>query len=136
EVEVGALPACHVDPRLVRQALVNLFSNALKFTRTSRPARIEIGTRVIDGEEMICVADNGVGFDQKHADEIFKVFSRLHGQDYEGTGVGLAIVEQVVRRHGGKLVVSSRENEGTCFCLTLWEAGQSGITDEGERIED
>ncbi len=121
EVEIGDLPACQADPVLLKQVFINLLSNAFKFTRTREVAHIEIETtRTDDGELFYSVRDNGVGFDPDHADNLFGVFQRLHSQeDYEGTGVGLAIVERIVKRHGGRIYAESQVDKGASFHFTI-----------------
>lgn len=121
ELVIGDLPVCRVDPVLVTQVLVNLLSNALKFTRQREVARIEVGSRQAQSGEQVCfVRDNGVGFDMRYAKKLFGVFERLHGvQEYEGTGIGLAIVQRIIQRHGGRIWAESAVNEGATFFFTL-----------------
>lgn len=108
------------DPSLIRQVLVNLLSNAVKFTRERRPAVIEMGSCIEGGDRIYYVKDNGVGFDMRYHDKLFGVFERLHHEeDYEGTGVGLAIVQRVIHRHGGRIWAESALNEGAAFYFTL-----------------
>lgn len=120
EIMMGNLGECEADPILIKQVWVNLLSNALKFTRQRERARIEIDAHYEDGECIYCVRDNGVGFDPDQADRLFGVFQRLHSEDeYEGTGVGLAVVERVVRRHGGRIWAEAEPNKGATFFFTL-----------------
>jgi len=121
EISVGELPLCQGDPVLLRQVWVNLLSNALKFTRQREVARIEIGCQTnADGEQVYFVKDNGVGFDMQYAGKLFGVFQRLHRtEEYEGTGVGLAIVQRIVHRHGGRVWAEAAPGEGATFCFTL-----------------
>jgi two-component system sensor histidine kinase/response regulator len=120
EIRVGHFPNCEADPSLLEQVFVNLLSNAFKFTRDRNPAEIEIGSFERHGEEILFVRDNGAGFDMKHAGKLFGVFQRLHStSEFEGTGVGLSIVQQIVTRHGGRIWVDSAPNEGTTFYFTL-----------------
>jgi len=122
------LPECEADPSLLRQIFVNLISNSIKFSRTQKEPVIEIGHVnhfVEDGlsHSYFYVKDNGVGFDMKFYDKLFGVFQRLHrAEDYEGTGVGLAIVERIVKKHGGNVWAESAVGEGTTFFFTLGES--------------
>jgi light-regulated signal transduction histidine kinase (bacteriophytochrome) len=120
EIVVGDLPLCRADPTLVKQVYVNLLSNAIKFTRPRAVARIEIGTEPCEGCVAYYVKDNGVGFDPEQAEHLFGVFQRLHSEDeYEGTGVGLAIVERIVKRHGGRVWADAAVDQGATFYFTL-----------------
>jgi two-component system sensor histidine kinase/response regulator len=120
ELRVGQFPDFEADPSLLEQVFVNLLSNAFKFTRHRNPAEIEIGSFERHGEMIMFVRDNGAGFDMKHAGKLFGVFQRLHStSEFEGTGVGLSIVQQIVTRHGGRIWVDSAPNEGTTFYFTL-----------------
>lgn len=126
EFVIGELPPCEADPVLLKQVWVNLLSNAIKFTRHCDNTRIEIGASTT-GEDtssagcaVYFVRDNGVGFDEQQADKLFRVFQRLHGEeDYEGTGVGLAIVERIIRRHGGRVWAHGEEDKGATFSFML-----------------
>ncbi len=117
---VHPLPAAYGDPSLVRQVLVNLISNSVKFTRNRETALIEIGGSVNGNECRYYVKDNGTGFDMKYADKLFGVFQRLHSQnEFEGTGVGLAIVHRVIQKHAGRIWVESAVDIGTTFTFTI-----------------
>ena len=120
EIQCDNLPPCEGDPSLLKQIWVNLLSNALKYTRKREHAEIEIGCRSENGERIYFVRDNGTGFDMRYATKLFGVFQRLHRQeDYEGTGVGLAIIQRIVHRHGGRIWADARENHGATFSFTL-----------------
>ncbi len=120
EVEIApGLEACG-DPTLVGILLANLIGNAWKFTRRTEGARIEIGQREVEGERAFYIADNGAGFDMKYAGKLFGAFQRLHGVDeFEGTGIGLATVQRVLNRHGGRIWTEARVGEGATFFFTL-----------------
>jgi light-regulated signal transduction histidine kinase (bacteriophytochrome) len=135
EIVIGDLPFCNGDPTLLHQVWTNLLSNAAKYTRKQELARIEIGSRaeprlVADGQPMApdiasfetvySVKDNGAGFDMKYATKLFGVFQRLHrAADFEGTGVGLAFVQRIVQRHGGRIWADAKPNQGATFFFTL-----------------
>jgi len=125
--QVHPLPAAECDNALVKQVFRNLFSNALKFTRQRAETVIEVGHRVEDGQNVYFVRDNGVGFDMKYADKLFGVFQRLHLQEeFEGTGVGLATVQRIVLKHGGRIWAQAELNGGATFSFTL-RRSQSGV---------
>jgi light-regulated signal transduction histidine kinase (bacteriophytochrome) len=137
EFVVGNLGTADVDPALMKQALANLLSNAIKFTRGKDPAVIEIG--IVDKGNAsdagaYYVKDNGAGFDMKYYDKLFGVFQRLHSHaDYPGTGVGLAIVQRVIHRHGGRIWADSTPGLGSAFYFTLHNdrgEGRDAIRDE------
>jgi signal transduction histidine kinase len=125
DIRIGVLPDCQADPVLLKQVFVNLLSNALKFTSQRQVAVIEVGSRHDDGETVYFVKDNGVGFNMAYADKLFGVFQRLHpAEDYEGTGVGLAIAQRIIHRHGGRIWAEAVVNQGATFSFTL--AGEVG----------
>lgn len=117
---VHSLPPAVGDRALLRQVFLNLLENAFKFTRTRDPAHIEIGHGEHAGHKVYFVRDNGVGFDPRYADKLFGVFQRLHRADeYEGTGVGLALVQRIVHRHGGHVWAEGAVNEGATIYFSL-----------------
>jgi light-regulated signal transduction histidine kinase (bacteriophytochrome) len=120
EWRIAKLPFAACDAGLMRQVFTNLFSNAVKYTRPRPKAVIEVGeTRMPEGTA-IFVRDNGVGFSMKYADKLFGVFQRLHrSQDFEGTGVGLAAVARIIRRHGGRIWAEAELDRGATFYFTL-----------------
>jgi light-regulated signal transduction histidine kinase (bacteriophytochrome) len=120
ELRLAPVPEAFGDPALLRQVLANLLSNALKFTaKVDRPV-IELGAVASSGDTAYFVRDNGAGFDMAFANQLFGVFHRLHGADeFEGTGVGLAIVRRIVERHGGRVWAEGRVGEGATFYFTL-----------------
>ncbi|MEW6421206.1 MAG: ATP-binding protein [Deinococcota bacterium] len=117
--QVGELPHVYADPLLLRQILAHLLHNALKFTRGRDPAQIEVGGEERTGDVIIWVRDNGVGFDPAQASRLFQVFTRLHGEAYEGSGVGLANVRRLVHRQGGQVWAEGQPGRGACFFFTL-----------------
>jgi light-regulated signal transduction histidine kinase (bacteriophytochrome) len=107
------------DPALLRNVLANLIGNAWKFTRTRDPALIRFEATAKDGETIYSISDNGIGFATKHEEELFVPFKRLHGNEFEGTGIGLATVARIVHRHGGRVWAKSEPGSGTTFFFTL-----------------
>ena len=122
EIVVGNLPACSADPALLKQVWMNLLSNAVKYTSRREAARIEVGGGPEDstGHSLYFVKDNGVGFDMRYVHKLFGVFQRLHlAEEYEGTGVGLAIVQRIIHRHGGRVWAEAQPDQGATFFFTL-----------------
>jgi PAS domain S-box-containing protein len=119
-VHVGELPESVGDPALLKQVWINLLSNAFKYTRHHAVALVEVGCSRESGEDIYFVRDNGTGFDMRYASKLFGVFQRLHrAEDYEGTGVGLAIVQRIIHRHGGRVWADAAVNRGATFFFTL-----------------
>lgn len=122
QIHQGILPSCQGDIALLKQVWINLLSNAIKYSRQKEEAIIEIGTKFSENEKetIYFVRDNGVGFDMHYIGKLFGVFQRLHrAEDFEGTGVGLAIVKRVIERHGGRIWAEAAVNQGATFYFTL-----------------
>jgi len=122
QLEIEALPPAQGDSAMMRQVFVNLLSNALKFSRSKETPCIKVGGSLQNGEAVYYVKDNGVGFDMQYADKLFGLFQRLHGvAEFEGTGIGLAIVKRIITRHGGRVWAEAKVNEGATFYFALPE---------------
>jgi PAS domain S-box-containing protein len=120
DLRIGEMPTSAGDPALLKQVWINLVSNALKYTRKRDPAIVKIGCTREQKEDVFFVRDNGTGFDMRFAGKLFGVFQRLHRtEDYEGTGVGLAIVQRVIHRHGGRVWAEAAVDRGATFYFTL-----------------
>ena len=120
DFKIDQLPEGFGDRSLIRQVFVNLFSNAVKYSRARKPAQVEVLGVAENGENIYCVRDNGVGFDMRYSDKLFGVFQRLHNLDeFEGTGVGLAIVKRVIDRHGGRVWADAEVDKGAAFYFSL-----------------
>ena len=125
-VDLGELPTIEADPTQMRQLLQNLIGNALKFSRPGEPPIVTVKARVLEASRqqpetcLFTVEDNGIGFDEKNVDRIFTMFQRLHGRnEFEGTGVGLAICRRIVERHGGDITADSEPGRGSKFIVKL-----------------
>jgi len=120
EVRIGQLPPALGDRLLFRQVFINLLSNAMKFTRGTDPAVIEVGSTASGDNNVFFVKDNGVGFDMRYVDKLFGVFQRLHAvNEFEGTGLGLAIVQRIVHRHGGRVWAEGVLGQGATIFFSL-----------------
>jgi len=114
----------NADSRLLRAALENLIGNAWKFSSKTDKPRIEIGSLSDDGRAVFYVRDNGAGFDMAYANKLFGAFQRLHsGNEYQGTGIGLATVQRIVHRHGGRIWADAKPGKGAAFYFTLESDG-------------
>ena len=120
EINIDTLPPAYGEPSLLNQVFINLISNAVKFTSRAERPSIKVGSTMQNGQIVYCVQDNGVGFDERYAEKLFGVFQRLHRvDDFEGTGVGLAIVHRIVTRHGGRVWAEGKPNAGATFYFTV-----------------
>ena len=120
EFKLGPLPAAYGDKRLITQVFQNLLSNAIKFTRRTDAPVIEVGYEKGSGEDIYFVRDNGVGFDMQHAQKLFGTFQRLHAaNEFEGSGIGLATVQRIIARHGGRVWAEAKPNDGATFYFAL-----------------
>jgi PAS domain S-box-containing protein len=120
QFNIKPLPRVRGDQGMIRQVFVNLLTNAIKFTKPKEAAVIEVGGYTEDSKNVYYVKDNGVGFDMQYKDKLFGVFQRLHsGEEFEGTGVGLSIVQRILNRHGGKIWAEGKVNEGATFYFAL-----------------
>ena len=118
--KIHPLPFMYADLNTIRQVWINLLSNAIKYSRTKEQPRIEVGYYKEEEQTVFYVKDNGVGFDEAYKDKLFKVFQRLHDAvEFEGTGVGLALVEKIISRHGGSVWAEGKEEEGASFYFSL-----------------
>jgi len=120
QVEIEPIPPTKGDSAMMHQVFFNLLANAIKFSRSREAAKIKVGCSIEGGEAVYYVKDNGVGFDMQYADKLFGVFQRLQGpEEFEGTGIGLAIVKRVITKHGGRVWAEGKVNEGATFYFSL-----------------
>ncbi len=134
EWKLGELPATDCDPALARIVFANLLSNAVKFTRPRTTAVIEIGETVVSGERVLFVRDNGAGFEMKYVGKLFGVFQRLHlEKDFEGTGVGLATVQRILLKHGGRIWAEAEVDKGATFYFTF--GGAEALNEQHVALE-
>lgn len=148
-IEVEELASLQIIPGQIRQVFQNILSNALKFSKKGQPPRICIwgewlddlnnsaSSNNVDKYYRIFIEDNGIGFNEIYLDKIFTIFQRLHGkQEYEGTGIGLAIVKKIIEKHDGMLQAKSKEGEGTTFIITLPSRHKTGTPDSALTEKD
>lgn len=120
QLDIEPLPAVYGDRALLQQVISNLLANSIKFTATRETTLIEVGFQEGKKEYIFHIKDNGVGFNMKYSDKLFGLFQRLHGQDeFDGTGVGLSIVQRIIRRHGGDIWAEGKVDEGATFYFSL-----------------
>ncbi|RWU03142.1 hypothetical protein DWB63_13015 [Pseudodesulfovibrio sp. S3] len=120
EIEIEPDLKTRADPHLVRLLMTNLVGNAWKFSSANEHPKVTFKAKTIDGTKWFVLRDNGAGFDMRYADKLFQAFSRLHTQDeFEGTGIGLAIVDRVIRKHGGQIRAEGEIGKGATFSFTL-----------------
>jgi light-regulated signal transduction histidine kinase (bacteriophytochrome) len=125
-IDIGTLPGTHGDSAMLRRVWTNLLGNAIKYTAPKPGAVIEIAATAGAGETIYFVRDTGVGFDMQYADKLFGVFQRLHGMEFPGTGIGLAIVKRIVTRHGGRVWAEGKVGDGAIFYFALpWQGDRS-----------
>jgi PAS domain S-box-containing protein len=131
EWHIEELPAVECDPGLMKQVFANLLANAVKYTRPRGVAVIEVGCLKTNGDTAVFVRDNGVGFSMKYADKLFGVFQRLHrAEEFEGTGVGLATVDRIVRKHGGHIWAEATVDKGATFYFTVSGLQQAAAAEQ------
>jgi two-component system sensor histidine kinase/response regulator len=120
QIKLNDLKAANCDPSLIRQVWVNLISNSIKYSSKKEKPLVEIGSTEAEGRTIYYVRDNGVGFDMRYYSKLFGVFQRLHKlSEFEGTGVGLALVHRIVTKHGGQVWAEAVIDEGATFYFTL-----------------
>jgi light-regulated signal transduction histidine kinase (bacteriophytochrome) len=128
EWKIADLPFVECDPVLIKQVFQNLLANALKFTRPRDRAVIEVSHREENGQPVIVIRDNGVGFSMKYTDKLFGVFQRLHRpEDFEGTGIGLATVYRIIQKHGGRVWAEAELDKGATFYFTVGDLEQTEV---------
>ena len=125
QLTLGDLPPGLADQSLLHQVMLNLLANAIKYSKPRKTAVIEVGGKDGENETIYYVKDNGIGFDERYAHKLYGVFQRLHGgEEYEGTGVGLAIVKRIIERHGGRVWAEGKVTGGATFYFALPKNGE------------
>jgi light-regulated signal transduction histidine kinase (bacteriophytochrome) len=124
-IDIGDLPVAHGDKAMLRRVWMNLLDNATKYASGKPDARIEVGATDGDGETIYHVRDNGAGFEMQYAGKLFGMFQRLHGTEFPGTGIGLAIVKKIITRHGGRIWAAGKVGEGATFYFALPKGGSA-----------
>src|SRR5690606_37875660 len=120
DIKVSELPSAMVDRALLNQVWINLISNAIKYSGKKEKPTVEIGASQNQEEITYYIKDNGAGFDMLYADKLFGTFQRLHDNtEFEGTGIGLAIVKRIITKHGGRIWADAKPEEGACFYFTI-----------------
>jgi light-regulated signal transduction histidine kinase (bacteriophytochrome) len=136
EIDVQDLAPCQGDRALLKEVLLNLLENALKFTRPRKTAQIRVGCTETEGQTVYFVQDNGVGFAMAASEALFVAFHRVHkSSDFEGTGIGLALARRIIDRHGGRIWAEGEVNKGANFRFTLagQAAGEDGAAAKASR---
>jgi light-regulated signal transduction histidine kinase (bacteriophytochrome) len=134
EWKIHSLPFVECDPALMEVVFTNLLSNAVKYSRPRERAVIEVGSIEENGHRVIFVRDNGVGFSMKYADKLFGVFQRLHrAEDFQGTGVGLATVQRILHKHGGRIWANAELDKGACFYFTVGTSSAQSVSQSIEK---
>ena len=137
QLTIKDLPPAYGDLSLINQVLVNFLANAIKFTKSRKNAIIEVGGWIKGMETVYYVKDNGIGFDERYTHHLFGAFQRLHSsEEYEGTGIGLAIVHRVIQRHGGRVWAEGKVGQGATFYFTLPKHVEEGLSDSGEPAKE
>jgi len=119
-IDIGNLPEIFGDAAMLREVVANLLANSVKFTRQKKAAVVKVGASVENNENVFSIRDNGVGFDMTYKDKLFNVFQRLHAVDeFEGTGIGLALVQRIIHRHGGRVWAEGKVGDGAVFWFSF-----------------
>ncbi len=126
KMKINTVPSAFGDESLIREVLTNFISNAIKFSKNEKSPVIEVGGKLENNENIYYVKDNGAGFDMKYSDKLFGVFQRIPSQqEFEGTGVGLAIIQRIIHRHARRIWAEGKVNKGATFYFALPEKGEA-----------